>query len=560
MRAKRMSSALATLGLLAGLSAALTTAAAAQPATAAKSATAARTVTTAAGKAPAATAAVPRPDHVVIVVFENTSAGSIVGNSSAPYFNQLASSGANFTNSYAIEHPSQPNYLDLFSGSNQGVTDDSCPHTFSTTNEASQLIAKGLTFTGYSESLPSAGSTVCTSGTHGYARKHSPWVNFSNVPAADNQPFTAFPTDYTQLPTVSWVIPNLCDDIHDCSIATGDTWLKTHLDGYVQWAKTHNSLLITTFDEDDSTGPNRIATFFNGQPVKPGTYTEHLDHFGVLRTVEDMYGLPYAGSAATATPVTDAWTTGGTTGSVTVTNPGSQTGTAGTAASLQLGATDTAGGTLSWTAGGLPAGLSIAPATGLISGTPTTAGTYTVTATATDSTGPSGTATFTWTVGSSGGTGCTPSQLLGNPGFETGTAAPWTASSGVVSNSSSEAAHSGSWKAWMDGYGSTHTDTLSQSVTVPAGCTTASLSYWLHIDTAETGSTAYDTLKLQAVVGSTTTTLATYSNANAATGFQQRTVDLSSYAGKTVTLKFTGAEDSTLQTSFVVDDTALNVS
>ncbi|MBM9505258.1 putative Ig domain-containing protein [Streptomyces sp. KK5PA1] len=555
-----MSSALATLGLLAGLSAALTTAAAAQPATAAKSATAARTVTTAAGKAPAATAAVPRPDHVVIVVFENTSAGSIVGNSSAPYFNQLASSGANFTNSYAIEHPSQPNYLDLFSGSNQGVTDDSCPHTFSTTNEASQLIAKGLTFTGYSESLPSAGSTVCTSGTHGYARKHSPWVNFSNVPAADNQPFTAFPTDYTQLPTVSWVIPNLCDDIHDCSIATGDTWLKTHLDGYVQWAKTHNSLLITTFDEDDSTGPNRIATFFNGQPVKPGTYTEHLDHFGVLRTVEDMYGLPYAGSAATATPVTDAWTTGGTTGSVTVTNPGSQTGTAGTAASLQLGATDTAGGTLSWTAGGLPAGLSIAPATGLISGTPTTAGTYTVTATATDSTGPSGTATFTWTVGSSGGTGCTPSQLLGNPGFETGTAAPWTASSGVVSNSSSEAAHSGSWKAWMDGYGSTHTDTLSQSVTVPAGCTTASLSYWLHIDTAETGSTAYDTLKLQAVVGSTTTTLATYSNANAATGFQQRTVDLSSYAGKTVTLKFTGAEDSTLQTSFVVDDTALNVS
>ena len=157
MRAKRLTSLLAGLGLLAGLSA-LTTA----------HATAETTAT--AKPAAVAAASVPRPDHVVIVMFENTSAGSIIGNPSAPYFNQLAGSGANFTNSFAIEHPSQPNYLDLFSGSNQGVTDDSCPHTFSTTNEGAQLIAKGLTFTGYSESLPSAGSTVCTSGTSGYAR------------------------------------------------------------------------------------------------------------------------------------------------------------------------------------------------------------------------------------------------------------------------------------------------------------------------------------------------------------------------------------------------------
>jgi hypothetical protein len=177
---------------------------------------------------------VPRPDHVVIVMFENTAQTSIIGNSQAPYFNQLATTGANFTNSFAIEHPSEPNYLDLFSGSNQGVTDDSCPHTFSTPNEGAQLIAAGLTFTGYSEDLPSAGSTVCASGL--YARKHNPWVNFSNVPATANQPFSAFPTDLTQLPTVSWVVPNLCDDIHDCSIATGDAWLKAHLDSYVQWA------------------------------------------------------------------------------------------------------------------------------------------------------------------------------------------------------------------------------------------------------------------------------------------------------------------------------------
>jgi phospholipase C len=253
-----------------------------------------------------ATAAVPRPDHVVIVLFENTSEDSIIGNPDAPYFNQLADTGANFTNSFAIEHPSQPNYLDLFSGSNQGITSDSCPHTFDADNEGAQLIAAGLTFTGYSEDLPSPGSTTCTSGD--YARKHAPWVNFSNVPAGDNQPFSAFPTDYSTLPTVSWVVPNLCNDMHDCSIATGDTWLRDQLDGYVQWAASHNSVLITTFDEDDSAGDNQIATIVNGQPVKPGVYAERIDHFSVLRTVEDMYGLPHAGAAEQATPITDAWT------------------------------------------------------------------------------------------------------------------------------------------------------------------------------------------------------------------------------------------------------------
>ncbi|MGW7680890.1 alkaline phosphatase family protein [Kribbella sp. NPDC054772] len=248
----------------------------------------------------------PRPEHVVIVLFENTGAESILGNSNAPYFNQLASSGASFTNSYAIEHPSQPNYLDLFSGANQGVTDDSCPNTFSTDNEGAELIAKGLTFAGYSDDLPSAGSTACTSGR--YARKHVPWVNFTNVPAADSKPFSDFPTDYSHLPTVSWVIPNLCNDMHDCSTETGDGWLKSHLDGYVQWAATHNSLLITTFDEDDdNSSGNRIATIVDGQQVKPGSYDERIDHFRVLRTVEDMYGLPHAGAAANAAPITDTW-------------------------------------------------------------------------------------------------------------------------------------------------------------------------------------------------------------------------------------------------------------
>jgi serine protease len=247
---------------------------------------------------------------------------------------------------------------------------------------------------------------------------------------------------------------------------------------------------------------------------------------------------------------------GGTSGNtVTVTNPGNQSTAVGTAVSLQINGSDSASGqTLTYTATGLPAGLSIS-SSGRITGTPTTSGTSSVSVTAKDSTGASGSTSFSWTVGSTGG--CSGSgQKLGNPGFETGTAAPWTASTGVVDNSSGEAAHSGSWKAWLDGYGSTHTDTVSQSVTIPAGCS-ATFSFYLHIDTAETTtSSAYDTLTVQ--VGSTT--LATYSNLNKATGYAQKSFNLSSYAGQTVTLKFTGTEDSSLQTSFVIDDTALNAS
>jgi len=150
--------------------------------------------------------------------------------------------------------------------------------------------------------------------------------------------------------------------------------------------------------------------------------------------------------------------------------------------------------------------------------------------------------------------GCS-GQKLANPGFESGNVS-WTASSGVITNSTGQAAHGGSYKAWLDGYGTTHTDTLSQSVTIPSGCR-ATLSFWLHIDTAEsTTTTAYDKLTLQA----NSTTLATYSNLNKNTGYAQKSFDLSSFAGTTVTIKFTGAEDSSLQTSFVIDDTAVDLS
>ena len=169
------------------------------------------------------------------------------------------------------------------------------------------------------------------------------------------------------------------------------------------------------------------------------------------------------------------------------------------------------------------------------------------------------TATVTLTVTTGGVT-----QLLGNPGFENGSAnpAPWTATPSVIDNSAGEAAHSGSWKAWMNGYGTTHTDSILQTVTIPASTTTATLAFWLHIDTAETTTvTAFDTLKVQIrnTSGTVLSTLATFSNLNKNTGFTPKSLDVTSFKGQTIQVFLVGTEDTSLQTSFVVDDFTLNV-
>jgi phosphatidylinositol-3-phosphatase len=247
----------------------------------------------------------PVPAHVIVVVEENEAYSQIIGSSQAPYINSLAAEGASFTNSHAITHPSQPNYLALFSGSTQAVTDDSCPHTFSAPNLGSELIAAGKTFIGFSEGLPSAGSGVCNAGK--YARKHAPWTNFSNLPPSDNQPFTSFVTNFADLPTISWVIPNLMSDMHDGTVQQADRWLKTNLASYVAWAQSNNSLLIITWDEDNGTSVNRISTIFVGPMVKPGQYSEKIDHYSVLRTLEAMYGLSFAGHSASVETVTGVW-------------------------------------------------------------------------------------------------------------------------------------------------------------------------------------------------------------------------------------------------------------
>ncbi|MFD1326278.1 M4 family peptidase, partial [Micromonospora sonneratiae] len=172
------------------------------------------------------------------------------------------------------------------------------------------------------------------------------------------------------------------------------------------------------------------------------------------------------------------------------------------------------------------------------------------------------TSTYTLTVNGPGG-GCpAPGQKLGNPGFETGTS-PWTGTTAAIGSFTQQPAHGGTRVAWLGGNGRTTTETLSQSVTLPTGCTNYNLTLWLHIDTAETtSSVAYDTFRVQVLNSSGTVlgTLATYSNLNKATGYSQKSFSLNSYAGQTITLRFTAVEDISLQTSFVVDDTALDIS
>lgn len=250
----------------------------------------------------------PRPDHIVIVLEENKSFSQIIGNREAPYINALARRGVLFTNSHGITHPSQPNYLALFSGTTHGVDSNACPLELSGENLASALIAQGLSFISYSESMPKAGYEGCRYGA--YMRKHNPVANWKEL-AAFKQPFSAFPQDFAQLPTVAWVVPDQRNDMHDGSIAQGDAWLAQNIESYAQWAMTHNSLLIVTWDEDDGSEGNRIATIFVGAMVQPGKSAQHINHYTLLRTISGMYGLPYPGESAQERPITRVWRVSG---------------------------------------------------------------------------------------------------------------------------------------------------------------------------------------------------------------------------------------------------------
>jgi acid phosphatase len=266
----------------------------------------------------------PKPDHVIVVIEENHGFDQIIGAPQAPYINQLASEGALFTNSHGVTHPSQPNYIALFSGSLQGVKGDEClaDTAFTSPNLGGALLKAGYTFKGYGETMPSEGFKGCyyqkSTLTHAslYGRKHCPWVNWlgdgpNQMADSLSKPMTEFPSDFGQLPTVAFVIPNMDNDMHNnggdtVMVRRADDWLRQNLSGYVSWAKDHNSLLILTFDEDNFTKHNQIPTIFVGAHVKPGKYADSINHYNVLRTLEQMYQLQPSGPAKAA-PITQVW-------------------------------------------------------------------------------------------------------------------------------------------------------------------------------------------------------------------------------------------------------------
>lgn len=253
-------------------------------------------------------APLPRPDHVVVVIEENRSFMQIMDtHNHDSYIHALAKRGMLFTQSYGVTHPSQPNYLALFSGSTQGITNNACPQAFDSDNLATVLLNAGLSFASFSESLPAVGDMGCISGA--YQRKHNPVANWqdSRLPAAVNKRFADFPQDFSKLPTVSFVIPNQNNDMHDGSFADADNWLKLHIAPYVDWAMKHNSLLILTWDEDHYQSNNRVVTILVGPMVKAGKSAQRINHYNVLRTLLDLYDLPALGASSDAEAIKGVW-------------------------------------------------------------------------------------------------------------------------------------------------------------------------------------------------------------------------------------------------------------
>jgi len=280
--------------------------------------------------APPPPAAIFPPDHIVVIMEENRAYSEIIGNTTdAPYLNSLLPLAANFTASYAEQHPTDPNYLYFFSGENQGITGNSIPTNlpFTTPNLAAELLAAGYTFIDYAEDLPFTGDTTpVVQGPHGtyYEEENVAgyWISTNQPPPSTNnlppwvlQPLTNWPADFNQLPTVAFVHSVEENDMHEgywpnssLTISNGDVWVKNNLDRYIKWAVTNNSLFIFTYDESSAlSADNQIPTLFIGQMIRPGNYGQVINHFNVLRTIEDIYHLTYAGAAAGAAPITNIW-------------------------------------------------------------------------------------------------------------------------------------------------------------------------------------------------------------------------------------------------------------
>jgi hypothetical protein len=258
-----------------------------------------------AATSPPATAGVPRISHVTVIVMENREDELVSGNKDAPYFNkELVPQGVLFTNAHAVSHPSEPNYLALFAGSTFGVTSDHCPLSYDAPNLATEAAKAGLTFSGYSESMPSDGYTGCR--TLLYARKHVPWTNFTNVPASMNLVYHGFPA---QPSSIVFITPNMCNDMHDCSTATGDRWLEHNLPPIIAWNAMNDGLLVITWDEaEPDTGTNKIPTLLIGPMLQAGTKSaQRIDHYAILRTIEASMGLGCLQKDCSSSPISGVW-------------------------------------------------------------------------------------------------------------------------------------------------------------------------------------------------------------------------------------------------------------
>jgi hypothetical protein len=251
---------------------------------------------------------VPHLEHVVLIVLEDKNYDEV---RTLPYISSLIATGAVFTNSHGVAHPSQPNYLALWSGSQQGVTDNTCPapgSPFSTENLGHACQAAGYLWRSYVESLPSTASLVCSANGGLYTRDHNPCTNFDNLNDQDNRPYTDLARDLGRghYDEFIYAAPNNCNNSRDCPASTSDTWLANN----VPWIMGYmgpNDLLIITWDEDLS-ADNHILTIFLGGPVKPGYASSRaINHYTVLRTICDGLGLAPFGAAASESPIVDAW-------------------------------------------------------------------------------------------------------------------------------------------------------------------------------------------------------------------------------------------------------------
>ncbi len=272
-------------------------------------------VSTAGAAAGAGRPGVPAVDKVVVVVFENKEYSEVIGSGHAPTFAALAERYALLTDYRGVAHPSLPNYLALVSGSTQGVTSDCTSCEVAARNLADTLERAGKTWKTYAEGLPAPGFTGSSAGR--YAKKHDPLLYFEDVAARPERlrrivPLTQFGHDLGAhaLPDFSLVVPDLCHDMHDCPVSTGDAWLRAFLGPLLRSRELAHGVVYVVFDEGtgDAGGGGRVPGLVLGPLVRPGARARApLDHYSLLRTVEDAWRLPRLGRSRTAQPIVGIW-------------------------------------------------------------------------------------------------------------------------------------------------------------------------------------------------------------------------------------------------------------